>query len=121
LTQFPDNTTPLSYSDVSESVLGGGSSAPTLISSVNPTVAVDYIDGGTFVVEGASSEFYAIISIDENDFGAVGNRVGNGKTTTWFWAQVCYELSSTTVYKTASATCSSSIYCVEGPADSTDK
>lgn len=52
----------------------------------------------------------------------MGARVGNGKTTTWFWAQVCYYIGkNAVVYKpSSSVTCEAAVYCVEGPKDTSD-
>lgn len=112
---------PCSYEDASTSVLNKKSSHPTLTNVVNTASAVSYTEGGTFVTVGEAQDFDAIFSIDENNFAGPGSRVGNGKSTSYFWAQICYEMASSTVYSPSSSVkCSSSIYCVPGPKDTTD-
>lgn len=68
---------------------------------------------------GQAQDFDAIFSIDENKFTGPGARVGNGKSTSYFYAQICYEMASSTVYSPSSSVkCSSRIYCVPGPVES---
>jgi hypothetical protein len=107
-----------SYDDASNTVLNKKSSAPTLKNVINTSESVDYISGGTFHTAGAAEDFFAIISIgDDNTFKA-GSVVGNGKSTTYFYGQTCYAVgSAAALYSPSSSVkCTAQIYCVPGPA-----